>query len=87
MALPADERGKQALFGARESRHVGVFRDVGTVPLVAVMRNIEADLVQASRPDQPLFGEFRRERRARESFGDFLVRSGVLAALANEEAA
>ena len=58
MPLATDQDGQKALLGLRESGHVGIFGDVGTVSLVAVMRNIQPDLVQACRPVEHQSGQF-----------------------------
>ena len=56
--MAADEPRQQTLLFAREARHIGVFEQIRAVLVMARMRDIEADLVQARRPsEQP-----RRQR-------------------------
>ena len=57
MALPADQRCKQALFGPRESRHVRMLGDVRTVALVTLVRDIESDFVKTCSPVQYIAGD------------------------------
>ena len=54
MTLAADQHREETLLCARKTRHVGVLGDVRAMPLVTVMRNIEADLVQSRRPVEHL---------------------------------
>ena len=41
-----------ALLGAWKTGHVSVLGDISAMPLIAIVRNIEADLVQARSPPQ-----------------------------------
>ena len=61
VALARNQECQEALLGARKTGHVGVLGDIGTVSLVAVVRDVEADFVQLRRPDQYLFGQRRRQ--------------------------
>ena len=58
MSLRADQAGQEPLFGPRKAGHVGILRNVGAVALVAVVRDIEADLVQARTPVEHVRGQF-----------------------------
>ena len=58
-ALAADQECKQPLLGARESGHVRMLGDVGTVALVAVVRYVETDFMQRGGPCQHLRGPRR----------------------------
>ena len=51
-AVGADQAREQPLLLAREAGHVGVLEQVGAVAVVAAVRDVEADLVQARGPLQ-----------------------------------
>ena len=55
--MRADQAREQPLLLAREARHVGVLEQVGAVAVVAVVRDVEPDLVQPRRPVQRQLGE------------------------------
>ena len=51
-AMTADHARQQPLLLAREPLHVGVLEQVGTVPVIAAVGDVEADLVQSRSPFQ-----------------------------------
>ena len=53
----ADQPRQQLLLVAREARHVGVLEQVAAVVVIAAVRDVEPDLVQARGPHQRKLAE------------------------------
>ncbi len=52
--MGADQPGQQTLLAPRESRHIRVFQQIGAVPVIAAVGDVESDLVQPCGPSEPL---------------------------------
>ena len=57
LAMSSDQRRQQQLLLARETGHVGVLQQVGTVPLILRVRDVQTGFVQPRGPSQHGFGQ------------------------------